>query len=359
MSTTDLSVYDQKIADLTKKITTCEGSMAEFNASVADFVKLAQNFERNYAAWQIVDKRYTDWVTARDTFVRGGITLTGSWIWDGLNRVDCNTVGTIDYRGLFGESYGMKNCNDVPGSVQAKCTASGYNRCACTAGLDSWCATSKRGQYQTIDPGTFMNTKYYKDWLAANPQPPSAGAPPQPPPAFSPSVNMVCTYCSQTIDMSNITSSAGALQLQIGANAQVQNCIASLNQQKSEVSAQQAAAAKAIADKAAADAAAAKLANDAAAAKELADRAAAANAIAASAAQTSQQSAAAAVAPPKTQQELEQSHAAAVDTARGGMNIGGFTVSPILLFVLIIFVIIAAVVAYQMYIGANTGAKSA
>lgn len=328
----DLAVYDSKISEIDRKITVCEGSMAEFTKAINRYIDLAAENERRAESWRAASTKRANWESLQQAELAKRILPT-NMVWDGLTPTDCNRVGTIDYRGVFGESYGMKNCNDVPGTVQAKCTACGFPRCGCTAGLTQWCGSGRCGEYRTLSEDLYKQTKSYRDWVARVPEPPLPGPEPAKLPPFTATAEMACTFCNQNVNLSGIQTSGAAFELKQNAIMQSQNCIASLETAKSQAAAEKAAAARIAAERATA-------ANDAAAA---AAATAAANAAAKVAADAS-----AAASKPRTEAQIGQNHAAAVDAAKTKIIIRNVLI--------VVLVLIAAIfVAVTVYMAIPTG----
>ena len=333
-----LSSYDNQINALGKQIDQCEGAMIEFNKAMNRYIDLLKNYETASNKWQAASAARANWETASAQFIETGRKLPQPMIWHNNTKINCET-GVGNYTvGIF-----KANCNDAPGTTQAKCTSCGYSRCDCTALLDGWCKGSRCEEYRTLDADVFRSTTYYADWLKQHPEPPLPGPRPSPPPVFPVDVNMACTSCTQNVVMSDLTSTAGSLQFQRDSVAQAQNCMTNLNVQKSTLESQKAAAAQKAADEAkrAADEAAARKAAEVAAAAE-AERVAAqkAAAEAAAAAAASQAKAAANT----SANDSAAAQKAAVDAARAK------TKQQMILFIIILIMVVAiAILVYQIF----------
>jgi hypothetical protein len=129
----------------------------------------------------------------------------------------------------------MGNCNSSSPQDQ-RCTACGYKKCDCTAGLDSQCRTCDPSYKYNI-PGTY--DAQYDAWLAANPRPVKPVFDPQPDVTAG---DFICTQCTQCQEFSNI--SAGK-SLSINDAQQAMSCIgkieAAVNSAQSSAAAQLAA----------------------------------------------------------------------------------------------------------------------
>lgn len=129
----------------------------------------------------------------------------------------------------------MGNCNSSSPQDQ-RCTACGYKKCDCTAGLDSQCGKCDPSYKYNI-PGTY--DAQYDAWLAANPRPVKPVFDPQPDITAG---DFICTQCTQCQEFSNI--SAGK-SLSINDAQQAMSCIgkieAAVNSAEASAAAQLAA----------------------------------------------------------------------------------------------------------------------
>lgn len=130
----------------------------------------------------------------------------------------------------------MGNCNSADPIAQ-RCTACGYKKCDCTAGLDSQCGKCDQS-YKYNEPGTY--DAIYNEWVRNNPRPVKPVFDPQPDITAG---DFICTQCTQCQDFSNLNAGKS---LTISDAQQTQTCIgkieAAINSQQAAEAARQAEA---------------------------------------------------------------------------------------------------------------------
>lgn len=132
-------------------VNACQQSLTYFQQAIAQEQQQRDTSQQLWTTYNntlaTYNQQHTAWTAALAAFQsawNAARTLTGSQIWDGNTTIDCNNVNTCH----VGSTTLVYNCNDVPNSQCAKCTACGYNRCSCTAGLEDYCGSSQCTNYR-------------------------------------------------------------------------------------------------------------------------------------------------------------------------------------------------------------------
>jgi len=235
-----VSQIDLQIQEKTAIIDKCKGNLAEVKQIFYTYQKNYDNYQIEWAAWNLKKKLYDEWVLLENNFIAKGRKLKQGNIWDNNKAYDCNDfsveTGAIAWNGGW-----WKDCHYVSSNIKKKCTACGSPKCYCGPTTDSGNTCKKSCvTFSELDPSLFKQTIQYQIWILSNPKPPFPGNEPQSP-SMDLSVNIACSYCSQTVTVSDLTISAGGSANIDTLASQTMNCIANLETEKSKLQAQKAA----------------------------------------------------------------------------------------------------------------------